>query len=167
MLTQTLPAPPPAAGVVDVPPGSVGRLPVCVPVVGVCAFGIVAGVDFGNVCAGIVAGAGVALGDVLLDVVVVVFDVSAYHSLTPLWPRQAPFLLSLVEYVPSLQRPVASAGRVPVAAVEVVDVVSLLDEVVAAGVDAVVFAVDLAVDVLLVDELLLDASAAPYHSFTP
>jgi len=55
-------------------------------VVGVCAFGIVVGVDFGNVCAGIVAGAGVALGDAL---VVVVFDESAappYQVFTPLCP---------------------------------------------------------------------------------
>ena len=64
-------------------------------VAGVCAFGIVAGVDFGNVCAGIVAGAGVALGDVLLGGVAVVFDVSApYQVFTPLCPWHAPRLLS-------------------------------------------------------------------------
>lgn len=70
--------------------------------------------------------------------------------------------------MPSLQSPVEPAGGVPVAAVEVGDVVdaacvSLLDEdVVAAGVVEVVLAVD-----LVVDELLVDASAAPYQSFTP
>jgi len=43
-----------------------------------------------------VAGAGVALGDVLLDGVAVVFDVSAapYQVLTPLCPWHAPRLLS-------------------------------------------------------------------------
>ena len=89
VLTQTLPAPPPATGVDDVPPGIVPLLPVAVPVVGVFAFGIVVGVGFGNVCAGIVAGAGVAAG---------AFDVALapYQSFTPLWPRQAPFLFSPV-----------------------------------------------------------------------
>ena len=93
VLTHTLPAPPPATGSGVVPPGIVALLPVCVPVVGVFAFGIVVGVGFGNVCAGIVAGAGVALGDaaVVLDVVL-----APYQSLTPLWPRHAPFLFSPV-----------------------------------------------------------------------
>jgi len=69
-----------------VPPGNVAW-PVedIVPEVGVCAFGIVVGVGFGNVAGGMVAGAGVAEGDAL-----VVFEVAAvlapYQSLTPLWP---------------------------------------------------------------------------------
>ncbi len=68
--------------------------------------------------------------------------------------------------MPSLQSPVEPVGGVPVAAVEVGDVVEaacvpLFDDD-AAGVVEVVLAVDLVVDVLLVD-----ASAAPYQSFTP
>jgi hypothetical protein len=35
---------------------------------------------------------------------------AAYHVCTPLWPLQAPDLLGAVEYVPSLQIPVAPAG---------------------------------------------------------
>jgi hypothetical protein len=34
----------------------------------------------------------------------------AYHSLTPLWPRQAPCLWADCEYVPSLQMPLVPAG---------------------------------------------------------
>jgi hypothetical protein len=73
--------------------------------------------------------------------------------------------------VPSLHRPVAPAGGVPVEAdvvVEALDAacVSLLDEEVAAPVDEVVFEVDF-VEEPLVEVLLVEASAAPYHSLTP
>ena len=37
-------------------------------------------------------------------------DIAAYHSLTPLWPPQAPFFSGADEYVPSLQIPVVPAG---------------------------------------------------------
>ncbi len=72
-------------------------MPIAVPVVGVFAFGIVVGVDFGNVCAGIVAGAGVAAG-VAAGIAAAVFDgvLAPYQSFTPLWPWQAPFLFSPV-----------------------------------------------------------------------
>ena len=72
-----------------------------------------------------------------------------------------------------MQSPVASAGGVPVAADDMVDVVeaacvSLLEDDVVAAVDDVVFAADL-VGVPLVDAplALVEASAAAYHSLTP
>ena len=167
-MTQTLPAPPPGAG--D-PVAAV----VCV-VAGVAAGAIAgfAGAGVGGVAAGIAAGAGFATGvaDVVdalvVDAAVVdaeVVDAAPYHVFTPLCPWHAPFLLAPEYQVPSLQRPVAPAGGVPVAAVEVVEaacVFLLDDDDVAAGVDEVDLAVDLVVDVQLVD-----ASAGPYHSFTP
>lgn len=46
-----------------------------------------------------------------VDFAVTFFELGAeYQVCTPLWPLQAPDLLGAVEYVPSLQSPVAPAG---------------------------------------------------------
>ena len=60
------------------------------------------GVDF---AAGVGIGAAFAAG-----VFAGVAAAAANQVLTPLWPLQAPDLLAAVEYVPSLQSPVAPAG---------------------------------------------------------
>ena len=70
--------------------------------------------------------------------------------------------------MPSLHRPVAPAGGVPVEADVVVEVLeaaclSLLEDEV---VFEVVFEVDF-VEVPLVEALPVEVSAAPYHSLTP
>jgi hypothetical protein len=94
VLSQTFPAPPPGFGAVAVAADGTGD---------VAAAG--AGVAF---AAG--AGAGAAAG-LVADFADVVFAAgAAYQVCTPLWPLQAPDLLGAVEYVPSLQIPVAPAG---------------------------------------------------------
>lgn len=98
-MTQTLPAPPPGAG--EAPAGDIDRLDDdMAPDVGVCVVGIVVGAGFGVAAAGIVAGIDVAAGDVLMLfaavalVAVGAVALAPYQSFTPLWPWQAPRLLS-------------------------------------------------------------------------
>lgn len=62
--------------------------------------------------AGLLAGAGDVLFAAVDFVAVDEVSAAAYHSLTPLCPWHAPFLLAAEDHEPSLQSPVVPAGAV-------------------------------------------------------
>jgi len=96
VFSQTLPAPPPGFGAVEEAADGTGA---------------VDGAGVGAaLAAGAAAGVGVAAGAVAGFADEAFAAGAAYQVCTPLWPLQAPDLLDAVEYVPSLQSPVAPAG---------------------------------------------------------